>query len=403
MEKKVINVLKIVAIVCIVILIIELVYIFFFLEKEPVYFDGINSVINVDKGLVTVGSNNNNEQYFEKAKITKYNSKKEKKFEKIYNKGYNGVFFDVIEDESGNLIAVGSYEATKEEVSKGIRTALIVKYDKDGNILYESDFQLLGNSKYTSVSEVEDGYIVTGQSIYENMVVGLSEDGGAYVVKYDKELNVEWMKNYGDSKTAVFNDAVICDNYIYVVGKKNSAVGVIVKYGMDGELDKYYEYEESDDLGFSGIVFSDDKLFVSAGKISEEDNADSNAVVIQFDLKLNKIKEEVYDGGGYDHFNQLIIDEMGNIIAIGTSAIMVDNKDKGNVNVFEHDGIIAKYDKDLEKVMILSYGDNRDDYFTDIIVFDDAYLVTGYSSYEDGSYLSKFITYSYALKTLGVE
>ena len=49
------------------------------------------------------------------------------------------------------------------------------------------------------------------------------------------------------------------------------------------------------------------------------------------------------------------------------------------------------------------YGDDRDDYFTDIIYDKNDYLVVGYSSYEDGSYLSKFIHYSDALKVLGVE
>ena len=51
----------------------------------------------------------------------------------------------------------------------------------------------------------------------------------------------------------------------------------------------------------------------------------------------------------------------------------------------------------------MTYGDERDDYFTDVQYVDGSYLVVGYSSYEDGSYLSKFIRYSNALKVLGVE
>ena len=78
-------------------------------------------------------------------------------------------------------------------------------------------------------------------------------------------------------------------------------------------------------------------------------------------------------------------------------------KEEKNANAFNHDGVIAKYDDDLEKIKELTYGDERDDYFTSIIDYDGNYLVSGYSSYEDGSYLSKFIKYSYALKVLGVE
>lgn len=402
MGKNIFKILKVITIVCIVILIIELIYICFFLEKKSIYFDGINSVIEFDKGLVAVGSNNNNEQHFEKAKITRYNSKKEKSFERIYNKGYNGVFYNVVSDSSDNLVAVGSYEATKEEHGKGIRTALIVKYDKDGNLLYEADFQLLGNSKYTSIVEVEDGYIVTGQSIYEDMVVGLSEDGGAYIAKYSKELDVLWMKNFGDSKNAVFNDLTICNDKIYVVGKSDSITSVIARYDLDGKLEKYVESENSDDFGFSDVVEFDNKLFVSGGIINREKN-DSDAIVLQYDLSLNKEKEEIYDDGGNDRFNQLVVDEIGNVVLIGTTAIVDENKSEEKNVVFEHNGVVAKYDKNLDKVMILAYGDDRDDYFTDIIVYNDSYLISGYSSYEDGSYLSKFITYSYALKILGVE
>ena len=64
---------------------------------------------------------------------------------------------------------------------------------------------------------------------------------------------------------------------------------------------------------------------------------------------------------------------------------------------------VSKYKDNLEKVGAVTYGDENDDFFTDIILDDNNYLVVGYSSYEDGSYLSKFITYSDALKALGVE
>lgn len=401
-KKKISKILKIVTFICVVTLVIELVYIGFFIEKKSIYFDGINAVISVENGLVTVGSNNNNEQHFEKAKITKYNLKKEKKMEVLYNKGYNGVFFDVLEDENSNLVAVGSYEATKEENEKGIRTALIVKYDKEGNILYEADFQLLGNSKYTNVYEVDDGYIVVGQSVYEDMIVGLSEDGGAYIAKYNKELEVEWMEHYGDSKTAIYNDLVIDSGKIYAVGKTDSVKGVVACYDLDGKLLKSVEYENVDNLGFTGIVIKDNKLFVSGGKVIENNQTDSDGLIVQYDKELNYIKDVTYDNKGVERFNQLVIDEEDDVVAIGTVSLLDKANDKDG-KAFNHDGVIAKYDKDLEKVMIVPYGDDRDDYFTDIIIFEDNYLVVGYSSYEDGSYLSKFITYSYALKTLGVE
>ena len=46
-------------------------------------------VVFNDSNYVTVGSNNDNRKGLEKAKISKYNSKKVKIWEKIYNYGYN--------------------------------------------------------------------------------------------------------------------------------------------------------------------------------------------------------------------------------------------------------------------------------------------------------------------------
>lgn len=400
MKKRTIKLLKGIAIVCVTILIIELIYIFYLLQGKSIYFDGINSVINVDNGYVSVGSNNNNDKYYEKAKITKYDSDKVKEFEKIYNKGYNGVFFDVIEDQEKNLIAVGSFEANDKDHSEGNRVGLIVKYDKDGNILYENSFKVLDNSKFTSIALTNDGYVVTGQSVYDNMKVGLSLDGGAIVIKYDKDLKMTWMKNYGDSKTACYNDVLIYDNYIYTVGVTDSIVGIISKYDMNGELVKSVRYDNTDNLGFTGIDYFNGRILVSGAK---KNDTDINALLIKYNFDLELRKEVVYEGENLERFNQFVVDKHNNVILVGTSAKVDDESSGDKVNVYVHDGLIGKYDENLEKVSVVLYGDDRDDYFTDVVISNNNYLVSGYSSYEDGSYLSKFITYSDALKTLGVE
>ena len=400
MKKRIINLLKVIGIVCITILIIELIYIVFIMQDKSIYFDSINSVVDIGNGYVIGGSNNNNDKFFEKAKLTKYNLKKEKKFEVLYNKGFNGSFFDVIQDGE-DFIAVGSYEATEEEYEKGVRTALITKYDKDGNLLYENSFQVLGNSKFTSVSVVDDGYVVTGQSVYEDMVVGLSDAGGAFVIKYNKELELDWKSNYGDSKTAIYNDAFVIDDNIYAVGVTDSVIGVVAQYNFDGEVVKSTEYEYTDSFGFTGVTYLNDNLYISASK-KVDDSTQYDAALIQYDMNLEFKKDVIYDDNEYERYNRVIIDDNENIVVVGTSAGVDKKKNNKNVNVFEHDGIIAKYDKNLEKISIVLYGDDRDDYFTDIILSDGNYIVSGYSSYEDGSYLSKFITYSDSLKVLEV-
>ena len=166
-NRKVMKLIKLATLVCFIFLVIELVYIGYNLmynSKKNIYFDGINSIVSRDNYYVTVGSNNDNDNYYEKAKITLYNNKKIKTLEKLYNIGFNSTFLGVEIDSENNIIAVGNYEKTDTDHNKSIRRALIVKYDKDGNVLFDKDFSKLDNSKFTDVVIYEENYYVIGQT-----------------------------------------------------------------------------------------------------------------------------------------------------------------------------------------------------------------------------------------------
>lgn len=400
MDKKMLRILKIISFICILVLIVEiicLIYINFFKPSKSIYFDSINSFEIVDDGFLSVGSNNNNENYYEKAKITLYDSASNKAFEKLYNKGYNGAFFGVCEDED-SYIAVGSYESTDEEYEYSVRSALIVKYDKTGEIIYEDTFNVLDDSKFVDVLVLEDGYLVVGQSIYEKMTIGFSTAGGAFLIKYNKSLDVEWQSNFGDSKSAIFNDVMVVDNKIYVTGKDGQNVGVLAKYDMNGELLSSVTYDNTDSLGFTVISSKDESIFVGGSKSSDNDY--TSALLVKYDKDLNYQGEVVYGTNANHRFNKLIIDNNGDLVAIGTKA----NYDKSNdsLSVLNYGGIIGKYNTELKEIKVIEYGEERDSYFTDIEQNDGKYIVSGYSAYEDQSYMGKFIIYSEALKVLEV-
>lgn len=397
-NRKVMKLIKFTTLICLFILIIELVYIGYNLlynSKKTIYFDGINAIVSRDKYYVTVGSNNDNDNYYEKAKITLYNNKKVKTFEKLYNIGFNSTFLGVEIDSDDNIIAVGNVEKTEKDHSKAIRKALIVKYDKEGNLIFDKDFNKLDNSKFVDVVIYDDYYYVVGQTIYSNTKIG-NKDGGALINKYDKNGELVWSKTYGNSKNAIYNEIILKDNYLYVVGS-NDYDGLFNKYDLDGNL--IYSNNELFNYEFSGIVELNNTLYVS-GSYKVDDGTD--AVIVQFDLDGNFINNVLYQGKDYDKYNRIIKDGNDNIIAIG---IMTThrNKKSDTIDEYDYDGIIGKYKSNLEKVEVVTYGDENDDFFTDLILDDNNYLVVGYSSYEDGSYLSKFINYSSALKVLEVE
>ena len=381
MNKKKFSKIKIITIICALIVAVELFYIGYHLvykSNEPIYFVGINALAtDNDSNYVTVGK---------------------KTFEKLYNVGYNGAFFDVLID-GDYIVAIGSYEKNKSDHDDSIRKALIVKYDKDGNIIFEKDFGLLDNSKFTGIIKVGDDYVVTGQSVYRNTRIG-SEEGGAILTKYDKDGNLLWNKSYGNVKESIYNDVILVDDYLYVIGNYEDYNAIIVKYDLDGNFISSNDYKITDELGFSSIVNIDDYIYV--GGALKTGDYDTDAMIVKYDLDCEYIDQVSYSGIGKERFNRLITDDHNNIIAIGTmmSAAVHGNKAYGDYN---YDGIIGKYSVDLNNIDLVSYGDDRNDFFTDVKLINNNYLVVGYSSYEDGSYMSKFISYSSALKVLGVE
>ena len=364
--------------ICIFIIVVQgvfLFYSFFFQSKESIYFDGINAIRKNDNYYFAVGSNNDN--HYEKAKVSVYDEKRDKLFEKLYNVGFNSAYFGACIEDNG-LIAVGSYEKTKKDHNALVRRGLIVRYDYDGSIVFSSEFKLLDNTKFTNVISVEDGYYVIGQSIYKSTDFG-NEQGGGILVKYDKKGNVDWYKSLGSSKEGIFNDFYLSDDFIYVVGQLNDNVGVLCKYKLDGEL--IYQKEFDNNI-FNSVYLVDDYLYICG-------SSDSSALLLKLSLEGDIITSSYYDKVSNAKFNRIIYDD--SLIVIGSSF----NKN--------YDGIIVKYGMDLEELSAVTYGDDKNDYLTDIIFDDGNYLVVGYSVYEDKNYLSKFIRYSEALKVLGVE
>ncbi len=398
MSKKYRNLIKCIVVICCLILIFDLIFIIyqhFFKEKESVYFDSINAFEVLDNNsIIAVGSNSNNDKGYEKAKITLYDYNYNKIWETLYNKKYNSSFFNIKKDKD-QFIAVGSYESSKQEHDDSVRSALIAKYSEDGKLLAEKSFQILGNSKFTNILVVDDGYLVIGQSVYEDMTLGMSKDGGAFLIKYDKNLNVIWQKNYGGSKSGIYNDFLIHDGFIYVVGKDSSRLGIISKYTLDGNIVSTNQYQLTDTLGFTGIATDGNFLYVVGSKKIKEDqnDYDTDALIVKYDFDLKYISENTYKGKGMERYNKIITDTNSNLVVVGQTGIYDQKKSTNKLNVFTYDGILAKYNSNLDQVLIEFYGNEEDDYLTDIKQNNKQYLISGYSTY-DGSYLAKIIIYT---------
>lgn len=217
----------------------------------------------------------------------------------------------------------------------------------------------MDDSKFVGVEVIDDGYLVVGQSIYNNMTLGLSEKGGAYLVKLDKVGNIVWRSNYGGNKAAIYNDVVVYDNYIYVTGRDSSRIGLLNKYDMDGNLVKSTGYEYTDSLGFTSMVVLDDGIVVSGAKksVDQKNNSIVDALLVKYDFDCNYINEVSYDDSGIERFNRVIKDKNNNLLVVGNKV----SSDTSDTSIL-YNGIIGKYKSDLTSIKVDNYGEQADDH-----------------------------------------
>lgn len=384
MQRKVIKILFI--FLSILILVVSFL-LFFYKEEEPTYFDSINAIeVTPSSDIFAVGINNANDGEISKAKVARYDSKQEKIWEKVYNKGYSSKFNDIVYDEE-EIVFVGSYEATKEDHKNGIETAIVLKYDLDGDLIFEKEFKSYYNTKFSSVFVMDDGYMVSGTGEKDGKKIGV-------LVKYNTDGTVDWKKKFSDGDNIKFNDVIIISDFIYVVGSKNTNQGLIAKYDMDGNLLDTTTSDGVSSYGFSSITLIDSNLVVTTGK--QVDSNKTDAMLVRYDLDLNYLNEATHKLKDSSFFRKVVVDSNQDLLVLGTAREI--KKDK-----VIHHSFVGKYRSNLEKAQVVNYYNDTDDYLTDIEIFDGNYLVSGYSFYSDQGYLSKFLLYSEALKLLEVK
>ena len=398
--------LKIVIILCIIIIFFELAFIaitYYNNEQSVVYTDTLNSFKESKDGYLVVGNSdfrrsdfNDYQEKYTKAKFAKYDSDFKVEFESAYTKGFASYFSDVVEYDDG-YIAVGGAQYDKQQIEDNATDGLIVLYDKEGKQVDTKTVQIAGDTTFNKVLLVDDGFIVIGQSILQNMVIGYNPEGGALMIKYDFDLNEVWRANYGGSKSGNFNDAVIVDDNIYLVGKDATRYGFIAKYTLDGERVFAKSYENTDTIGFSSIVMDGDYFFVAGSKTINPDAEDKDkvteALIVKYDKDGNVVDDVTFGKNDNARFNKIVKDGK-NLVVVGHTYKKDEEKSTDTYNYLDYRGIIVKYNSNLKEAANNNENGEGIDYFSDVIVTDDGYLVGGASSSKElGSNNKDYRTY----------
>ena len=390
-----------VACACLIIIIIEaLIFINnrSTLDSSTVYHDSYNAITVSENSLVLAGNSDfkystvNDFSQNSRGKLVKYNEMGELVFEKQYKKGISTTLNDVIEVSDGYVV-VGTGVFSKDEKENEGREAFILKYSKDGELIWEKFYQVLTNTGFNRVVAVSDGYIAIGQSIYANMELGNHTTGGGIIVKYDLDGNEVWHNNHGGTKSGSFNDITVVNNDIYVVGKDGADSGNLVKYNSDGEYQWHKNYSYTDSYGLTGITKSNDALYVVGSKkilpkdVKEEDDrytTNTDGLLIKYDMDGNIIFEKTFGGSSYELYNRIIqyhnnFYVVGHICSRDAGLKITNDKDD------EMTGLIVRYDGNGNILKKETFGGSNNDNLTDIGTDGTSFYVVGYSNSKDGN------------------
>ena len=229
-------------------------------------------------------------------------------WQKSWGGNYEDYLNNVIETEDGSIILFGDSNSTDIEglPNKGRNDAVIVKYDKDGNMLWQKSWGGNDIDSLNNVIETEDGNFILFGSSNSTDIEGLPNKGDQDVIilKYDKDGNMLWQKSWGgndwdnlnnvieteDGSIILFGDSLSTD--IEGLPNKGSYDIILVKYSIVYDLGNVETEDGSAELkqeGKYGIITPTPNEGYEVDKIIVKDK-DGNVL----DIEVTKQEDGTY-------------------------------------------------------------------------------------------------------------
>ena len=243
-------------------------------------------------------------------------------WQKIWGGNDNDDFYGLLQTEDGGFIAYGCSFSTDIEglPNKGYADAIIVKYDKDGNLMWQKSWGGNNMDVLNNVIETEDGSIILFGYSYSTDIEGLPNKGyqDVIIVKYDKDGNMLWQKSWGGNQSDALNNVIETeDGGIILYGtsdstdieglpNKGSDDIILVKYSIEYDLGNVETENGSAELkqeGKYGIItptpnegYEVDKIIVKDkdGNVLDVEVTNQEDGTYSFDLYTDVTVEVIY-------------------------------------------------------------------------------------------------------------
>ena len=335
--------------------------------------------------------------------IVKYDKDGNLLWQKSWGGNLRDGFSEILQTQDGGFIVSGYSQSTdiEELPNKGESDAIIVKYDKDGNLLWQNSWGGNLYEEFYNILETQDGgFIVSGFSDSTD-IIGLPNKGyeDAIIVKYDKDGNMLWQKNYGGRYSDEFYSIILTDDGGFIVvgsSSSNDIEGlpnkgetdiIIVKYDKDGNLLWQNSWGGNDKDHFYDVLQTQDGGFIVYGYSWSTDieglpnKGVYDAIIVKYDKDGNMLWQKNWGGNSWEEFNYILQTQDGGFIVYGYSR---STDIEGLPNKGGRDAIIVKYDKDGNMLWQKSWGGNGDEEFNSLNKTPDGgFIATGYSNSRD--------------------
>ncbi len=324
-----------------------------------------------------------------------------------YGGKYLDEFNDVKETTDGGYVAVG--RSNSEVITKygignnGMYDAIIVKFDSNGNVLWSKNFGGSNNDIFNSVLETADGYVAVGSTSSEDIDIDDYKGGptDAIIVKFNKQGNVVYKRTYGGTNLdggESFNHIMIKDNKFIISGNADI-------YTKDGDyLNAIYEGGRFQfiimtmDFDFNILTtkfhnahsYRDFKEFIATdnGYIGVATyKGGYTSYIFKLDNDMEMVSSMEFYGGNNSRgaFNDIVEVSDGYIVVGHSNGFDLDMTDLSKASNGYNDAVIVKYDKNLQNIIWKkSFGGSNDDVFYAVTsVNANEVVAVGYSKSED--------------------
>lgn len=326
----------------------------------------------------------------------------------VWNRNYGGslyeVFYSVTVVSDGFVVAgmSNSSDGDIQDKNRGYNDGIIVKYDNGGNLVWNYNFGGSSIDIFYGVTTVEDGVIAVGTAYSNDYDLEGMNKGhhDAVIVKYDNEGNIVWNKNYGGSAIDTFYNAKLCSDGYIAVGysystdqdienmNKGDSDAIIAKYDYNGNVifkqnfggansDTIVDIEKVPD-GYLIVGVSDSEDQDMQGKIAK---GSYDSMIAKYDEEFKLLWSRNF-GGSMSDFFQSACEVLDSYIAVGYTPST--DYDLQGINRGLEDGIIVRYSKDGELIWKRTFGGTENDRINAAVVDDELSVIfSGISASND--------------------